>query len=393
MLGICPFSFNQLVSASHLTPAGDCGEVFFQHSYQRTDYTSREDIARAIKQAEMMIREQVNYNLIPDWVVDERKRTVRPARPEVYNQGSLNVRGQMKSIESRWGHVVSGGIRAQSLISAGVAVVITDIDGDGYSETCTVTVATTVTDVNEIRVYYPGQLGDWRFEVRPIEVSISAGIATIRFKRWQIVQYPDQERLDAAEAGNVIDADAAATYYTTVDVYREYNDPQTQASFLWENDPSTCSSGIAASFTTQSGALFVRDERLGIVGYIPGNWDAVAQSFTPVCWTFCTEPDQIRLYYYSGWRSSDPRHARPYIDMDPYWERAVCYLSIYLMDRFTCDCANVERFVRYWREDLARQGAEVTHQVSMRDLDNPFGTGRGAVYAWHRVLEGDRRVN
>lgn len=391
-LGICPFSFNQLVSASGLTPAGDCGEVWFQHTYQRTDRTSREDVAKAIRDAELAIREQVGYNLIPDWIEDERKPTEKSARPEVYNQGSLNVRGQMKSIDTRWGHVISGGIRAQEIIERAAAVVISDIDGDGYSETCTVTAATTVTDANEIRVYYPGQNGDWRFEVKPITVTISGGFATITFSRWQIVQYPDQERLDAADAANVIDADIAATYYTTVDVYREYNDPQTQASFLWENDPSSCSSGVAASFTTQSGALFVRDERLGIVGYVPGDWDAATQSFNPTYWTSCREPDQVRLYYYSGWRNKDPRHTRRSVDLDPYWEKAIIYYSICLLDRFTCDCTNVERFVRYWREDLGRQGSEVAHQVSERDLDNPFGTGRGAIYAWRRILQGDRRI-
>jgi hypothetical protein len=299
----------------------------------------------------------------------------------------------MKSIDTRWGHVISGGIRAQSLIAASVAVALSDIDGDGYSETCTVTVATTVTDENEIRVYYPGEGGDWRYEVRPISVSISGGIATITFKRWQIVQYPEQERLDAADAANVIDADAAVTYYTTVDIYREYNDPQTQVSFLWENEPTTCdSTSTAASFTTQSGALFVRDQRLGIVGYAPGDWDASDGSFTPTCWDVGREPDQLRLYYYSGWRDKDPRKIRRYVDLDSYWEKAVIYYSICLLDRFTCDCANTERFVRYWREDLARQGAEVAHNVSMNDIDNPLGTCRGAIYAWRRILQGDRRV-
>lgn len=398
-LGICPFAFNQLVSGTDLVPSGDCGEVWFQHTYQRPDRISREDVARAIRDAELAIREQVGYNLVPDWIEDERVQTDRPARPEVYNYSSLNVRGQMKSKDTRWGHVISGGVRNYELMAEAVAVTTSDVDGDGYEETChVVTPALTdsgvaVTDANEVRAYYTGLSADWRWEIRPITVRIIAGVCHVFFNRWEIVDWPEQERLDAAEAGNALDGDLDATYVDEVDIYREYNDPSTQVSFLWENEPTLCDdTSYAASFTTQSGAIFVRDQRLGIVGYAPGNWDADSESFTPSCFEVGREPDQLRLYYYSGWRDNDERIKRPFIDMDPYWEKAVIYYSCCLLDRATCDCTNAERFIRYWREDLARQGAEVAYNVSPNDIDNPLGTCRGAIYAWRRILQGDRRV-
>ena len=402
LLGICPFSFNQLVSTSRLVPAGDCGEVFFQYAYQNTVFTAREDIATAIRAAELNIAAELGYFLIPDWVENERIQTVRPSRPELYSYSVTNVRGQAKSVETKWKHLISGGVRNHELIESRATVNIIDIDGDGYDETCYVDVTpetvsgVPITDDNEIRVYYPGEYGDYRFEVRPIEI-ITPGLNTRRiyFKRWQIVQYYDQLRLDAAEAANAIDGDAAGTYFTTVDVYRVYNDPSTQVSFLWENDPY-CSCGGSGcpgcSFTTQSGCLFVRDERLGIVGYRPATWDSDEEEFTGGNWDVARDPDQLRLYYYSGWVPKDPRITRAYVDLDPYWEKAVTYYSITLLDRATCDCANTERFIEYWNQDLARQGSDVAFQVSDADLDNPFGTKRGAVYAWRQIKRDGRRV-
>jgi len=401
LFGICPFSFNQLVSASNLVPSGDCGEVWFQHAYQNTDFTSREDIAEAIRAAERNIAQEVGYNLLPDWIEGERKQTTRPARPEVFSRNALNVRGMAKSVETDRNWVISGGVRNQELIEADVAVGLTDPDGDNYFETCTVNVTATtasgvvVTDINEIRIYYPGESGHYSYEIRPVKITLLGGTATIVFKRWQLVKIADLERLDAADAANVIDADAAISYETTVDVYRVYNDPQTQVSFLWENDPfCTCGgSGCpGCSFTTQAGCLAVRDQRLGIVTYRPGSWDADDEQFTSAAWSIGRDPEQVRLYYYSGWVPKDPRITRPYVDLDPYWEKAIAYYSVSLLDRCTCDCNNAQRFIDHWRTDLARQGAEVAFQVSDADLDNPLGTTMGAIYAWRQIKRDGRRV-
>jgi len=376
-------------------------QVWFQYAYQNTDYTAREDVAEAIRAAELNIAQEVGYHLLPDWIEGERKQTTRPARPEVFSKNVLNVRGMAKSVETNWNWVISGGVRAQELIETRIDVNIIDVDGDGYDELCYLDVTpvtdsgVTITDLNEVRLYYPGELGDYRYEIKPIETEWSGGLIRCYFKRWQIVQYPDQLRLDAADNANVIDADLAATYYTTVDAYRVYNDPQTQVSFLWENDPFCTCGGAGCpgcSFTTQSGCLAVRDQRLGIMTYRPASWDSDDEEFTTAGWSVGRDPDQVRLYYYSGWVPKDPRITRPYVDLDPFWEKAICYYSLALLDRATCDCNNAQRFIDYWRTDLARQGAEVAFQLSDADLDNPLGTTMGAIYAWRQIKRDGRRV-
>jgi hypothetical protein len=78
--------------------------------------------------------------------------------------------------------------------------------------------------------------------------------------------------------------------------------------------------------------------------------------------------------------------------MDPQFEMAVVRLSITLLDRNVCSCNNVERFVEHWQEDLSRLGRDVSHQVSPKDLSNPFGPTRGAIAAWKAINLNGRRI-
>ncbi len=347
----------------------------------------------------MKIASELGYFMLPDWVIDERKKTVRPVRPELFSVTSVNVRGLSKSVESDWGYVISGGQRTVTLIEASVATTATDADGDGYAETVTATVNTTVTDLNEIRAFYPGRSGSFDYEIRPIQVSVSGGVATITFSRWQLVE-PDQlERLDASDPAQRLDAAVAGNYETTIDVYRIWNDPQSQCNLLWERDPTRVGCGACTgtgcaicAFDTQVGCLHVRDERLGHLAYRPATWDSDEEQFESASFTICRDPEQLRIWYYSGWQSVDPRVSRPRIEMDPYWERAVVYYSAALLDRDICSCKNAERFVDYWREDLSRVGAEVSYQVSPDDLANPLGPTRGGIYAWRQIHRDGRAI-
>jgi hypothetical protein len=295
-------------------PTGDCGDPFYQYAWQNPLFTSREDVARAIREAEDKIEDVLGYFILPDWTVDERKQTPRPAKPELFAAASVNVRGMHKTIETSHGYLVSGGIRAQSEIELGVTATASDEDGDGYSETVTASTATTVTDANEIRAYLPGRSGADEYEIRPIEVSIAGGTATLTMKRWQLVDPDLQEHLSAEVPANRIDAEEAASYVTTIDVYRVYNDPQTQVNLLWERPPIGCnncdgSGCVACAFDTQTGCLFVRDERLGFMGYRPATWNATDEAFDTASPTVRRDPEQLRLWYYSGWQSTSSRAA------------------------------------------------------------------------------------
>jgi len=389
ILGFNPLGFNQLSSA--LFPNNVCGDITMQSDYQHSDRIGRETIAMTIQQAEHEMAREVGYNLMPDWTLDERLSYPRPSFPEAYNLYGYNPRYQLKSVEATRGHIISGGIRAKSLIESGAAVVRSDTDGDGYSETCTVISAVTITDTNEIHLYYPAKSGVDEWEIRPIKVSISGGNATIQFKAWQIVA---ANQLDALNP-EPLDAADAASYETTVDVYRVYNDPSTQAQLMWESDPGCldcyCGSCYACQFGTQTACFHLRDPRIGFLVPAPATWDATNLRFNSAYWSACHDPDQVRLWYYSGYR--DNSLLRPYVEMSPYWEYAVAYYAAAKLDRPVCGCSNVSEFIEKWRTDLIYTSEAGGFTITPEMASNKLGTTMGALYAYRRIHQNGIRVN
>lgn len=387
IVGLNPLHFNQLNSAT-LMPNNVCGDSWFQYSWQHSDRVGREDIAMAIQQAEQEIAQEVGFNLLPDWIAEERLTYPQPFVPGVYNLYGLNPRGMLNSVELKRGYVISGGVRAKSAIQAGVAIVRSDADGDGYSETCTVTAATTVTDANEIHLYYPGRSGADIWEIRPINVTISGGNAIITFKAWQVSLASAQDAINPA----VLDAELVASYETTADVYRVYNDPSTQLQFMWENTLDNCCGSCAAcQFSSQAGCFHLRDARLGLAVPAPASWNATAQEFTTQEWSACRAPEQVRFWYYSGWQN--PSLERPKVQMDSYWEYAVAFFAASKLDRPVCGCSNVSQFIDKWRRDAAFSSQEEGgFTVTPEIMGNKLGTTMGALYAYKQVHRNGVRI-
>lgn len=391
IMGIHPLHFNQV----RIDTDPHCDNIMFQHEWQTADHVSREEIARAIAEAEAKIESQLGYHLCPTWDVDEWHDTIRPKISEFLNFNSSDVRGFNQTVRANWGYMISGGIRSKEVIDAAASIVYSDADSDGYDETATVSVPTTVADKNEIAVYYPGKNGEDSWEIRPIEVSIATGIATIIFRREQAIIASKLDVLDTenAEAIGTVDAD----FLTTVDVYRKYNDPQSQASFLWEpftNNCGTCNGDGCANcaYTIQTGCFLIRgDPRQSIVSYKPATWDSDGLVFDTASWSLNRQPDIVRLYYYSGWRNKNQNYVSR---MDTEWERTVAYMAAAMLDRPACECS-ADTWNR-WRQDLTLVQGDEDGRPFFREpgsgitggrgiTGNPFGTRRGEVYAWNKV--------
>lgn len=365
-MNINPLHFNQVVVAE--SPAATCSMPLLQFSWQDSNRVGREEIAEAIAQAEDEIRQELGYSLLPEWHVEE---DVRVHSGQYHNQ----------SIDPSFGYVVSGGLQAKSPIELGGTISYSALYGQNYNGVATISVATSITDVNEISVYYPGKSGDNAYEVRPIEVSIANGVATITCARHQLVNLDlleslETEGVDGLEDGN---------FLSTVDVYRKYNDPQTQIQ-LWRAE-ACCFDGTCESclWETQYGCVKILDNRLGRMTYLPGTWNGTG--FDPI---YCHwHPDKLKLWYYAGWQNKSL--SRPKVEMDPMWERVVTYLALARLDRPVCKCAGLDAFTSWWSMDLASnettQAASSSTQLSRRVLDNPFGTTRAAVYAWRFVAK------
>lgn len=356
-----------------------CDSAWPQSNWQNSDRVSRDDLAIAIARAETDIEHQLGFRLLPDWEVDDWRATVRPYRPEMMHNGAVNMRGFQQSVPLKWGHFVSGGVKATTLIASESAIVWSDQDNDGYFETGTVTVNTTVTDPCEVRTFYPGHSGDERYEIRPIVVSITAGIATITFRRELAVIETEL----FAIGWNAVDGLDDDMFLEDVDVYRVWNDPQTQAVLMWEG--GGCGTCTACQFGTQGACLHARGiPEYGQVAYSPADWNADDGRFEYKSLVICRNPDIVRAWYYGGFR--DMSSACPETVMDRDWARTVAYYATSMLERPLCDCS--ADVYDYWRMDISVIGgrdAALAFTSSVGDMDNPFGTRRGAHYAWRRV--------
>lgn len=364
IIGIHPLHFNQ-IQVDELAPPQVCGMPFVQHSWQAADRIGREELAQAIADAEYMFAREVGFWPAPKYIHNE-VHTLK-----------LNKFWMVRPVvKTDYGYFDSAGLQTTTLIFAGVAVVYSDVDGDGYSETATMVVPTTVTDPNEIHVYYPGKTapGD---EIRPITVSIVGGNATIICRRELL--YLD----DLAEVLNprAFDGLDAANFLATVDVYRVYIDHSAQGIFKWFEPLCSLCNGVgcaACTVSTDELCTVMVDKRLGLLKTIVADYDLATDSFTEVC-DLERNPDQLYINYLAGW----PLDGR---NMDREMELAITRLAVAQLDRPICACDHITAYVGHWREDLAlRQGSQsgsVSYGFSQKVYDCPFGTTRGALYAW-----------
>lgn len=387
--GVHPLHWNQ-VELHDLPTMGDtstvrtCGMPIFQFQWQTASRTGREDVAEAIAQAEQLINAEIGFKLAPDWTVKDSVAAARPSNVGLYAGSGIGVRGQYDVVRAREGYIISGGVEAKTLIEAAATVVYSDVDGDGYDELATVTAATTVTDINEIALYYPGEGGATEWEIRPLKkVTIAGGVATIECYRQQLVMPELLTTLFPLGVDGVDDA----FFLQDVDVYRHYNDPSNQAQLIYDGgaicgvcEGTGCS---VCGFGVSTGCMVVRDHRLGMVSYQPGTWDGA--EFT--AGSYARAPDRLNLNYIAGWR--DHRALRPLCDMDPRWARAITYFALSFLSRPVCACEAIEAQMKHWREDLAHsiseRGISSSFRIPSKKFDNPFGTTRGALFAWEAI--------
>jgi hypothetical protein len=204
----------------------------------------------------------------------------------------------------------------------------------------TVSIATTVSSANEIRIYYPGE----DVEIHPSNISISGGIATISIPKSRLVK---PELNDDRE--DTLRYDNGDNFLETVDVKRVYYDETAGIEYIWV-------SSTTYAELTQQGKPILENSRLGILKTYPalyanGVWAAKS-------YTYDSLPLQIRVKYVSG-RASSQRV-----------ELLTAKLAHTLMPFKPIDC---EAVTQYWQKDL---------EVNKRAVITPYGSSNGAVEAW-----------
>ena len=370
IMGLSLWEFNQIGEGfpDGAQPEGECGEVFFQHEWQR-DRLSREEIAKTIAEAELMVADWLGFYPAPKYITGEPVEAFAQ-RGYAFRFGAPLL--TWNSISTRYKKISGTGALARTLINDTAAVTASDPDNDSVNELFTVIAnAGSITDANQIGVYFSSadRLGEavaekWR--IRPVNISISGGTATITGHRSLLVKPikttpVNPEPLDVGTAGN---------FATTVAVYRVYTDTTQQGTAYW--DYTATSMLTQPSAVTSKSLVFADDNQAEGQLFVTWDDDGTAAGFRA--------PDRVLANYVSG---------VPLVngEMHPDYAGIVAHLATAKLTHEACGCERSNRIIAHWRRDITIGTGENDpgRPPTAVEEDCPFGYERGALWAWLRL--------
>lgn len=414
ILGFSPWFFWGMADQNLLRVTSACNGLVTEYPWQSTDAAGRAEIRQAIEDAETMLHDYLGFSVAPHYV-ESTVPWPRYLDASLMRTRSVDPTGRWLTVQLPEGQIQAAGVEQLTQHTLAAPVVLSDQDGDGYNETFTVgPIATTITDPAQIAVYFAAlnrfngpdfssAVGEhWR--IQPVDITIAGGFLTITGARWLLVPPLKYQGLIGISGG--LDPASAANAVTTLDIYqRTTNQAGTtitnaQATIIWETHPwwlggwwcqCGCLSPVSAfggspfdpaAIAQAAGRVDIHNAELGIVAAAQAAFDATTGIFSSLNWDVCTEPDRVTIRYLAGVPlASDGQMQEPY-------RTIVARLAAAELARPICACDEANRELYRWQFDLARTagaGDEAYGAVSAEDLNNPFGTRRGHVYAWKQV--------
>lgn len=411
ILGYHPYHWNGLANTDQVPLRSDCNSIVTKYDWQNAMAVGRESMIGAIEQAEARLLKELDYSVAPHYATET---IPYPAyeNPSLWRHSPIDATGRWLSVTLNERKVIAIGVERLTAIQTAVALTYSAQTGSGLNDTFTLTTAstTTQTDPDKIAVYFSAAdrldsdgVGDtWR--ILPVKVTINAnGTVTITGRSWMLVRPILYEGVGNADGMfGAIDPATAGNFATTLDVYERTTDPNgltladAQGALYWETLPypswGGCCGGSGsftpggytdpASYLAAPARVGIRDAELGIV--FPGEavYNATDGTWASVLWGTCSPPDRVTVRFLAG-------EALVNGQMRSDFAKAVARLAMAeLPNRIAaCDAANRELF--RWQFDRARAGGSNDEQysISPEDLDCPFGTREGQIYAWHFVNE------
>lgn len=371
-----------------------CNSVVKQYSWQGADSSGRAEIENAIVSAEQRIAPHLGFSPAPHYASAVLPYPRHP-NPTIRRYGYAGSDGRWETLYLPEGKVIGMGIKALTTIGD-ANVTLSDLDGDGLKETFTVTIASTLTDASQIRVFfnstdrYDGSaIGD-TWEIRPVNVSISGGNIIVKGNTWLICKPVKYQGFST----DAIDPVVESNFASSLTIAREYLNPNgltyddAQAVLIWETSPYPSFAtifGDPASYAYAIARAGVRNAEQGIITIGEAIYDTTTGEWQAVPWYSSTNrwtpPDRVLVRYLAG-------EQRVNNQMEASMNGIVSRMACAELQQRICACDTANRSIYHWQFDLARSAGsndEAYTMVSGEDLRNPLGTKRGQVYAWKDI--------
>ncbi len=408
ILGFNPWHFWQLASNSiaGLEIESACNGLVYEHAWQNADTTGRSQIREAIETAQQRLFEYLNFRVYPQYVV-KTFQYPRPQDRRMQFGSPADATGRYLSIDVNEGFIQAIGTEAFDDLGT-ETITYSEVFNGGLDDTFTVTATVASgTDASQIEAYFIsadrfGETLSQRWRIRPVNVTVSGTTATITGRRWLLVKPILYENWNPQQ----LDPTLAANFVTQLSVQRRFTEPDgitpqtAQAMLIWETDPPfhgcpCISCNTAPDFdpndndpAAQAFALaraVVRDNRLGEIALGEAVWDATNSRYVAVNWSTCRQPDRVEIRYLAG---ADENEINSQVRFGGSWRQIVGRLSMAELAPYSiCGCDNSNQQLWRWQFDRARSAGanDQRFQISQSDLDNPFGTLEGHIYAWKNV--------
>lgn len=403
-MGYNPFHFNGL-SNSKVPVTSACNTLVQKYEWQRVDAVGRSEIVQAIESAEARLQEYLGYSVAPHYVI---KTYDFPHYLDAHQwRIGLNIGADSRTIpvSLKEGYLQAVGI--ENVISIGdAALAFIDQDGDGILDTFTASIATTATDPDSIAVYFTTAdrvdssvvSEDWR--VRPVQVTISGGTVSIRGRSYLVVKPIKYEGM--VDPGIGFDPNTVTNYVVNLTIAVRTTNPDgqavdtAQATLLWETVPcagwwgccgNQTNSPLYTTNINDPAAVGMAVARVGIRDadrgqVLPGQavYDVTSAQWRAMNWSSFREPDRVTIRFLAGYPLENG-------DMANKWRVIVARMAAAELARPICACDVANQQLYHWQFDVSRAGGANSEQysISPADLDNPFGTRRGHVWAWKQV--------
>lgn len=391
-----PMHFYMLTN-SIIPVTSACNTLVNQYAWQGPDKCGRSEIATAIETAEDKLTAWLHYSPMLHYTTETLEWPRYPDN-RVWRLGWADGSSHWISVKLKEGYIDAVGYQRQTLIGT-TALTYSDADGDGLNDTFVATIVTTVTNPTALHVYFAaadrldseGPTARW--QIRPVSITITGGVATIRGRAWMMVRPILYEGFTTTG----LNPSTAGNFVTSVDVYSEYIDPDgltysdSQATLIWEtlpypqwvtysSPPDNSRDPAAVAYTVAR--CGIRDAETGIVHAAKSEYDATTGQWSVAGWTDYVHrpPDRLIIRYRAGYPLENGEMAKKF-------QVIIARMAAAELVRPICACDTANRELYRWQFDMSRSAGANDEQYSIaaEDLNNPFGTRAGHVYAWREV--------
>jgi hypothetical protein len=376
IIGANPYHFQAVTCLAHPYRT-DVQDFVFKYAWQDYEHAGWEEIALAIASAEAKIASFIGFWPAPKYIEQETQEFPKfnPAGIEMESVSfnAYHTLTRYATVHCEWKKFIKGGRRRLDLIEDSIPIVYTDEDGDGFSETATITLSGLTTTgwlPKEIAVY-PTDNTDPTERIRGLKVTIATGTVTIVGNATIFV---NPNLWEAMREGVAINGDDASVYLTEVCVYREYcSDLGTAYAPTLFLTQSTTATPLTA-FSSSYGLLQPYNKERSIVSLIRVTWDATAGAWIyDTCPCSTVAPNLVQMYYQAG-VDTDAQGR-----MQPLLARAVASLATALMTKPVISQGPPENLLQYW------QATTPTGTFGL--MACPWGSRNGAWEAYSMVRD------